>query len=126
MQRRVILGELQKITTHPTAAELYEMVQKISPIISLGTVYRNLELLVRSGVVRRLPGLGREARFDADLSQHHHLRCTKCGRIDDFKASARVTIGSYVVEQEGWKVHDHQLEFLGVCPGCGEAGASHS
>ncbi|OQX90652.1 MAG: transcriptional repressor, partial [candidate division Zixibacteria bacterium 4484_95] len=53
-QRRVVYEELKKLTSHPTADELYRVVKKRIPKISLGTVYRNLNLLVKTGVIRRL------------------------------------------------------------------------
>jgi Fur family ferric uptake transcriptional regulator len=56
-QRRVILEELRKVNTHPSADEIYEIVRKRLPRISLGTVYRNLEILSESGDIQKLePG----------------------------------------------------------------------
>lgn len=54
MQRRMILGELQKITSHPTAAKHYEVVKMILQNINLDKVYRIWELVMQSGVVRKL------------------------------------------------------------------------
>ena len=67
-QRQVILEELQKLQSHPTAAALYEIVRRRVPKISLGTVYRNLELLARTGLIRKLEFAGAEARFDGNVS----------------------------------------------------------
>ena len=47
-QRQIILEELGKVTSHPTANEVYDMVRKRLPRIGLGTVYRNLELLAET------------------------------------------------------------------------------
>ena len=69
-QRKVILEELQKAASHPTAAELYEIVRRRLPRISLGTVYRNLELLSESGLIRKLSMGSAEARFDGDLEDY--------------------------------------------------------
>ena len=82
-QRTVLLEELRKLRFHPTAAELYEVVRARIPSISLGTVYRNLEFLARSGVVQRLRTSGRGARFDGNPRKHYHVRCIYCERIDD-------------------------------------------
>ena len=65
-QREVILEELRKLRSHPTAPVLYEIVRRRLPRISLGTVYRNLELLAKSGVVRKLELSDSEARFDGN------------------------------------------------------------
>ena len=67
-QRQVILEELQKLTSHPTAAVLYDIVRRRLPKISLGTVYRNLELLARMGMVQKLELAGGEARFDGNVA----------------------------------------------------------
>lgn len=57
-QRRVILDTLRSTETHPTADEVYRLVQKQIPRISLGTVYRNLDLLARCGSIRKLDIMG--------------------------------------------------------------------
>ena len=85
-QRQVILEELQKLTSHPTAAGLYEIVRRRLPKISLGTVYRNLELLARTGLIQKLEFGGGEARFDGNVDRHDHVRCVRCGRVDDISA----------------------------------------
>ncbi len=118
-QRRVVLEELRKTTAHPTADELYEVVRKRLPNISLGTVYRNLEILSACGEVLKLDlGEGKK-RFDACMEPHYHLRCTECGRVIDvpylplerefeeqFKA-----MGSF-------KITSVQIHFDGICEGC--------
>ena len=85
-QRRIILEELQGVRSHPTAVDLYELVRHRLPKISLGTVYRNLELLSRQGTIRKLDFGGEEARFDGDLMRHEHVRCVRCGRMEIFTA----------------------------------------
>jgi Fur family ferric uptake transcriptional regulator len=53
-QRQVILEELKKVKSHPTANEVYDMVRKRLPRIGLGTVYRNLDLLAERGIIKKL------------------------------------------------------------------------
>ena len=65
-QREIILEELKKTKTHPTADELYTTVRQRIPHISLATVYRNLETLANSGLVRKLEVIGRQKRFDGN------------------------------------------------------------
>lgn len=82
-QREAILTELRSRHDHPTAAQIYEGVQKTLPHISLGTVYRNLSSLVESGEIICLSvGDGHE-HFDGDKSLHLHLHCRCCGDIID-------------------------------------------
>ena len=78
-QRAVILEELRKVKTHPTADELYSIVRERLPRISLGTVYRNLDFLADTGEIRRLEAAGTTKRFDGDISWHQHVRCIHCG-----------------------------------------------
>lgn len=119
-QRHVILGELQKLTSHPTASELYSIVRQQLPKISLGTVYRNLELLARAGTIKKIDSSGREARFDPDISSHHHLRCLECGRVDDAPSPAEVETAPATVAPAGWELTETRVEHLGVCPVCRE------
>ena len=117
-QRQVMLDELRKLKTHPTAAELYDITKRRLPKLSLGTVYRNLELLSRSGSVLKLDMSGREARFDGNAEPHLHVRCMICGRVDDVHG---LSVDSFISEYktlQGYDVMGFRMEFLGVCPEC--------
>ena len=117
-QRQVILEELQKLTTHPTAAGLYQIVRQRLPKISLGTVYRNLDLLTRTGIIQKLEFGGEEARFDGNSIPHHHVRCVKCGRVDDIHGPPLDLMGGRTDDFNGYCVLGHRIEFFGVCPQC--------
>ena len=121
-QRRVILEELRRVTVHPTADEIYESVKKKMPGISLGTVYRNLELLCRTGTVRRIEQGGSPMRYDGDLSLHDHIRCIRCGRIDDIRATC---FESGLKEKEisisGYRAVQVRIDMSGICPDCQKA-----
>jgi Fur family ferric uptake transcriptional regulator len=120
-QREVILDELMKLRTHPGADELYGRVKKRLPRISLGTVYRNLEMLSREGIIRRLETAGSQKRFDADTGDHQHIRCVRCGRIDDLAAGRdRARCDARVAKGTGYRVLGRRVEYLGVCPACGK------
>jgi len=82
-QRQVILEELRKVTSHPTAYEIYLMVRRRLPRISLGTVYRNLDFLARCGMIQQLELKGTQKRYDGNPTPHYHIRCFNCGRIED-------------------------------------------
>lgn len=122
-QRRVILEELRMFHTHPTADEIYERVRTKLPHVSLGTVYRNLELLSRSGVIRKLEIGGQQMRFDGELNKHQHIRCIRCGRIDDLRGDPLPTeCDRDVLASTGYELIERHVEFLGICPACREAG----
>ncbi len=117
-QRQVILEELQKLTSHPTAAALYAIVRRRLPKISLGTVYRNLELLARLKRIQKLDFAGVEARFDGNVQRHDHLRCMRCGRVDDVSAAPLDLLGDMANDWGGYQILGHRLEFFGICPQC--------
>jgi Fur family transcriptional regulator, ferric uptake regulator len=117
-QRQIILEELRKVKTHPTAVGVYEAVRKRLPKISLGTVYRNLDVLVRMGQIQKLALGGEEAHFDGDVSAHHHIRCMRCGRIDDIYGPLLDLSGGVANDFVGYEVLGYHLEYVGVCPEC--------
>lgn len=80
-QRQIILEELEKVTSHPTANEVYDMVRKRLPRIGLGTVYRNLELMAETGIILKIEVGGTQKRFDATTHPHYHIRCISCGKV---------------------------------------------
>jgi Fur family transcriptional regulator, ferric uptake regulator len=117
-QRQVIIEELQHLDSHPTATGLYEIVRNRLPRISLGTVYRNLELLARMGIIKKLDLGGGEARFDANTKHHDHIRCVRCGRVDDVSALPLDLLGGLADDWGGYEILGRQLEFFGLCPSC--------
>ena len=117
-QRRVVLDELSHMKSHPTAAELYAAVRQRLPRISLGTVYRNLEVLHEDGMIRKMEFSGAESRFDGNLEQHDHVRCTDCGRIADIFPQGPDHISVPPEEMAGFQVVGYRLEFFGSCPRC--------
>jgi len=117
-QREVILEELQKLTSHPTAAGIYEIVRHRLPKISLGTVYRNLELLARNGSILKLDQAGGEARFDGNVDRHDHVRCVQCGRVDDVSAPNLDPLLGATNDWGGYQIHGYKLEYYGLCPQC--------
>jgi Fur family transcriptional regulator, ferric uptake regulator len=119
-QRRVILEELRKVVSHPTADEVYALVRKRLPNISLGTVYRNLETLSSAGIIQKLETAGSQMRFDAVVENHYHVRCVKCGRVDDVPVPRIEAIEQAARGVEGYRVLSYRLEFMGLCPSCRE------
>lgn len=116
-QRTVILDVLRSVTSHPTADEIYGMVRKRLPRISLGTVYRNLELLTTTGEIMRLDRAGIRKHFDGNPMPHHHVRCKVCGRIGDVSPSAMLPSVEGVHARD-FTIQDIEVEFVGVCREC--------
>lgn len=116
-QRKVILEELKKVTSHPTADEVYDMVRKIIPRISLGTVYRNLEFLSSKGLVLKLGAPGAQKRFDGTPEPHPHIRCTVCTSVADVECDVEIPMIPDTCTA-GYKIMNTNVEFVGVCPEC--------
>lgn len=117
-QRRVILQTLVSMRSHPTADELYAVVRSELPSVSLGTIYRNLDVLARSGRVRKLDTGGNQARFDAELAPHHHVRCGACGRVDDVAIVQADELPCPKQSAHGFTITRCRIEYDGYCPDC--------
>ena len=84
-QRYAVMAFLMEHTGHPTAAEIFEAVNRLDPRSSRATIYNNLRDLVRAGLVREVAVEGRAARFDAKGIRHHHFICDHCGNVEDME-----------------------------------------
>jgi len=122
-QRQVILEELARLHTHPTADEIYGRVRMRLPRVSLGTVYRNLELLSRSGMIGKIEIAGRQMHFDSERGAHRHIRCIRCGRIEDIPGEqVPPECDRDAIRATGYTLIERRVEFLGICPACRRAG----
>jgi Fur family transcriptional regulator, ferric uptake regulator len=120
-QRQIILEELGKVTSHPTANEVYDMVRKRLPRIGLGTVYRNLELMAETGLILKLEVGGTQKRFDATTNLHYHVRCSECGRVDDIELPVQTKLDRLAAKACDYQIIGHHIEFSGICPDCAHA-----
>lgn len=121
-QRQVILEEIRRDSSHPTADEIYERVRKRLPRISMGTVYRNLDILSSSGLIHRLePGLP-QMRFECVTKDHYHITCMRCGKIEDAPIepsdNALETLENALGRLTKHGIFGHKLEFVGLCREC--------
>lgn len=119
-QRQAILEEVQKVDTHPTADEVYGMVRRRLPRISLGTVYRNLEILSTSGLIQKIGPPSNQMQFDGKTDNHYHIRCINCGRVEDAPIETVDKLENTIREISDYSIVGHKLEFIGICPRCEE------
>ncbi|AQV03118.1 transcriptional repressor [Desulfococcus multivorans] len=117
-QRKVILEVLRGMASHPGAEEIYEVVRRELPRISLGTVYRNLEILSELGKIQKLELGGTLKRFDWNTRKHYHIRCINCDRVDDAPMNFMEHVENSLDDTTGYRITGHRLEFLGLCPDC--------
>jgi len=118
--RRTLLEVVRGIKTHPTAEEVHRLVIRRAPRVSLGSVYRNLRLLVDAGLLGELPGP--RDRFDANTRAHHHFTCLGCGRIADVEAPVAEphsrALSKRVEARTGLTITHHRIAFFGRCRKC--------
>ena len=108
--------------THPTADEVYEAVRKRLPKVSLGTVYRNLDILSKEGYIRKIDQAYPQMRFDSNTEDHYHVVCMVCGRVDDIPFEPPKEeldeLEKRIIQVSKYTILGHNLEFLGLCPVC--------
>jgi Fur family peroxide stress response transcriptional regulator len=115
-QRYAVMAFLMESHRHPTAAEIFEAVNRVDPRSSRATTYNNLRDLVQAGLVREVAVEGRAARFDARGMRHHHFICDRCGNVEDVdwydvpKPTPR-SLGKRAVRE-------CELIFRGLCAKC--------
>jgi Fur family ferric uptake transcriptional regulator len=124
-QRKVILEELLKQNAHPSADEIYQMVRRRMPRISLGTVYRNLEVLASMGKIQKLELSGALKRYDWNTNKHYHIRCVCCDRVDDAPIAPLNQLENDLYGATVFEIIGHNLEFTGLCPDCSKKAASN-
>ena len=115
-QRYAVMAFLLKQNRHPTAAEVFEAVNRIDPRSSRATTYNNLRDLVNAGLVREVAVEGRAARFDAKGLKHHHFICDRCGNVEDLDwydvpMPASASLGKRILRE-------CELIFRGLCMKC--------
>ncbi len=112
-QREEILKIVLSTDLHPTADWIYEHVREIIPNISLGTVYRNLNLLVDEHKINRLVMDDGVVRYDGNLREHHHFICTKTGKIIDIEQPLSENLLEEFRKKTGWKANSCKIEIYG-------------
>ncbi len=119
-QKLIIIDELRKVRSHPTAYEVYAMVRKALPKISLGTIYRNLEALSDNGNIQRLAFHSGKRRYDGNPHNHPHICCKVCGRVDDLPENSGINekIIPSLKNVCGYKITDYSIELFGICGNC--------
>ena len=121
-QRYAVMAFLMEQAGHPTAAEIFEAVNRVDPRSSRATTYNNLRDLVEAGLVREVAMEGRAARFDAKGMRHHHFICDHCGNVEDVDwyevpRPAAGSLGKRVLRES-------ELIFRGLCTKCAPRRAS--
>ncbi len=119
-QRELVLNKLNECMSHPTADELYSMLNAENAGVSLATVYRNLNQLAENGMAIKLHMPEGADRFDGTLAEHFHLVCEACGAVVDVPAECVPDMKTAVAEKTGCGVERQSLVFYGTCTKCSQ------
>jgi Fe2+ or Zn2+ uptake regulation protein len=118
LQMRVAIYDyLLKHNIHPTVETIYQELIVTHPGMSKTTIYNVLDLLYEHKVINKVSIEEREMRYDADVSEHAHFRCTTCNKIFDIR---QMSLPQPQVPV-GFTVNDIQINIDGTCPDCGKA-----
>lgn len=117
-QREIIRKALIENPVHPTADEIYTIVRRENPQISLGTVYRNLNLLAGEAAILKIPIPGHSDRFDGNPADHRHILCQDCGALFDMEFDPLSGCNEKIREETGIVVTGYHLIIHGICQNC--------
>ena len=113
-QRNLILSIINESNDHPTANEIYEISKKTIPNISLGTVYRNLNLLVEHEMIKTVKTNDNMERYDKIFNKHNHFICNKCNKVYDIFEENENKKQSI----NGHTILDIDITYSGICENC--------
>jgi len=115
-QRLAVFRALLESESHPDADAIHKRLRGAYPTLSLGTVYKTLEMLQSLGLARAVSSPGPTRRFDGNRAPHHHLLCTRCGRLMDVELDelAQVALPAGL----NFQVTDLTIQFNGICSTC--------
>jgi Fur family ferric uptake transcriptional regulator len=119
-QRRAVLKVIALSSDHLTPAAMHERVRREHPGIGLVTIYRTLAVLAELRLICEVHAGGscRSYLMRKPVGHHHHLICSRCGRVVDFSDCDLSGLERRLAQENGFKIEGHLLEFLGLCPAC--------
>lgn len=118
-QRLLVANALAASGRRLTAEQLYRALRRREPAIGRATVFRTLETLVEAGVARRLELDGHVYAYVACLpAHHHHIACTRCGRVEEIDEAYVAPIAERLAAEMGFEIDDARLDFYGRCATC--------
>ena len=117
-QRIAICQLILSSKDHPTADQVYQVVKKKYPTLSLATVYQTLHLLTEIGMLQELGLSDGISRYDPDTSPHINIICRNCGKIQDFEAESVRKLWSQIIRDLGFKPTGQRLDIYRYCEQC--------
>lgn len=118
IQKDMVRDAVYELRRHVTADEVYDFIKQKHPNIGKGTVYRNLNVLVEEGEVRRVEIPDGPDRFDFTLENHYHVRCIKCGDVSDVDIDVIPDLLLKIKNRHGIEYLSYDILFKGICKNC--------
>jgi len=122
-QKELIYNLITSTISHPTADWVHQNARRKMPHISLGTVYRNLNTLVREGRILAIANSRGPVRYDANITRHSHLKCIGCGLMLDVPETD-IDFVPRSAKTRQFEVLEYRVEFLCLCPDCRQKNAT--
>lgn len=124
-QRLAVYEVLANTKEHPNAEMIFSSLQATYPTMSLATVYKTIDILHAIGLVQVLNAGEDSFRYDADVSDHAHVRCIECGRVDDVYDLDAAKVSREIEAGTRYRLVGQQFYFYGLCPECQSTGDTH-
>ena len=118
IQRQIIFNAVLDLENHPSAEDVYNHIKPNYPSISLGTVYRNLNLLSENGKLLKVAIANSADRFDHNIDSHYHIQCSKCKKLYDIDIPYFEQIDNEVSNRTEFNITNHHIIFDGICQQC--------
>jgi len=119
-QRRTVIKGLFECGQFPTAQDILEYAKRINPDIGIDTIYRNLKLLTKIGVLNHICIKSRNvSTFEIVTNhRHHHIICLNCGKTECLDNCPVAEYSEQIAQEKNFKIMGHSLEFYGYCSAC--------
>lgn len=118
-QKEIVLDILKKSYSHPTAEEVFLKARELDNKISLGTIYRNLEILTEDKIIEKIPTSTGKDRYDFKKSEHHHAICENCGKVTDFNSNINLEkLQKEIKNQVDFNFNHNEIRIIGICKNC--------
>ena len=124
-QRLAVYEVLANTKEHPNAEMIFSSLQATYPTRSLATVYTTIDILHAIGLVQILNAGEDSFRYDADVSEHAHIRCVECGRVDDVFDLDTAKFNEQIQQNTKYRLVGQQFYFYGICADCQKSSETH-
>ncbi|MGD1822323.1 MAG: Fur family transcriptional regulator [Pleomorphochaeta sp.] len=118
IQRGLVLNAVIDLYNHPTAQEVYDYIHSSHPTVGKATVYRNLNLLVDEGKLKKIFAIDGPDHYDSTVKEHQHIECRICKKVYDVTLPINQESVISIENETGFSMIDKNIIITGICPDC--------